>query len=263
MSGVGQAVFMNQRSFVIVTGQEAFVTSGTFSWVAPAGVTKVSAVAVGGGANSSKGSGGGLGYKNNYDVTPGNSYTVVVGAGGFNSACLCQQNGQNSNFISTAVLKGGGGTASGGTFTGTGGGNGGVGGTQGGSGAGGYSGTGGIGHSGFGGSGTAGTGGAGGGGGGGFLCCVGFNSGGGGGVGILGEGASGSGGIWTGSEGTGGGGGSGGSQGRSGFGGGGTGKYGGGGAFSLCGQNPGAIGAVRIIWPGCARSFPSTRTADE
>jgi hypothetical protein len=25
----------------------------------------------------------------------------------------------------------------------------------------------------------------------------------------------------------------------------------------------GARGAVRIIWPGCARSFPSTRTADE
>jgi hypothetical protein len=25
----------------------------------------------------------------------------------------------------------------------------------------------------------------------------------------------------------------------------------------------GAYGAVRIIWPGCARSFPSTRTADE
>jgi hypothetical protein len=25
----------------------------------------------------------------------------------------------------------------------------------------------------------------------------------------------------------------------------------------------GSGGAVRIIWPGCARSFPSTRTADE
>jgi hypothetical protein len=25
----------------------------------------------------------------------------------------------------------------------------------------------------------------------------------------------------------------------------------------------GARGAVRIIWPGCARSFPSTRTANE
>jgi hypothetical protein len=25
----------------------------------------------------------------------------------------------------------------------------------------------------------------------------------------------------------------------------------------------GGGGAVRIIWPGCARSFPSTRTADE
>jgi hypothetical protein len=25
----------------------------------------------------------------------------------------------------------------------------------------------------------------------------------------------------------------------------------------------GAVGAVRIIWPGCARSFPSTRTGNE
>jgi hypothetical protein len=26
---------------------------------------------------------------------------------------------------------------------------------------------------------------------------------------------------------------------------------------------PGGVGALRILWPGCARSFPSTRTADE
>jgi hypothetical protein len=35
--------------------------------------------------------------------------------------------------------------------------------------------------------------------------------------------------------------------------------YGGGGA----GNETAGRGAVRIIWPGTARQFPSTRTADE
>jgi hypothetical protein len=50
-------------------------------------------------------------------------------------------------------------------------------------------------------------------------------------------------------------------------------RGGGGGQGALCagpiplfstqtGGNGGG-GAVRIIWPGCARSFPSTRTANE
>ena len=29
------------------------------------------------------------------------------------------------------------------------------------------------------------------------------------------------------------------------------------------GGGAGGVGAVRLIWPGCARSFPSTRTGDE
>ena len=46
-------------------GQQAYTTAGTYSWVAPAGVTKVSVVAVGGGSgnNTTGGGGGGLGYK--------------------------------------------------------------------------------------------------------------------------------------------------------------------------------------------------------
>ena len=76
----------------VATGQEAYTTAGTYSWVAPAGVTSVSIVAVGGGGAGSGqtccfsggvgGGGGGLGYKNNYAVTAGNSYTVVVGGTG-------------------------------------------------------------------------------------------------------------------------------------------------------------------------------------
>ena len=68
----------------VATGQEEFTTPGTYSWTAPAGVTQVSVVAIGGGGNGASsnareraGGGGGLGYKNNISVTPGQSYTVV------------------------------------------------------------------------------------------------------------------------------------------------------------------------------------------
>ena len=68
-------------------GEALFTTVGTHSWTAPSDVTSVSVVAVGGGGAGSPyfgagGSGGGLGWKNNISVTPGQSYTVVVGAGG-------------------------------------------------------------------------------------------------------------------------------------------------------------------------------------
>jgi len=58
----------------ITTGQQEYTSAGTYTWVAPALVTSVSVVAIGGGSNG----GGGLGYKNNYSVTPGSSYTVGV-----------------------------------------------------------------------------------------------------------------------------------------------------------------------------------------
>jgi hypothetical protein len=83
---------------------------------------------------------------------------------------------------------------------------------------------------------------------------------------LLGQGASGAGGS---SAYTGGGGGSGGSNGGpSTCYGGNGGLYGGGrgtfmnNSFVFTAGNS-AGGAVRIIWPGCARSFPSTRTANE
>jgi hypothetical protein len=108
MSGVGQAIFMNQRSFGPPTGQEAFTAAGTFTWVAPAGVTKVSVVTVGGGGGpnfsgaSTGGGGGALAYANNISVNSGCSYTVVVGAGGCYYA-----NGGNSSFNSTSARAGG------------------------------------------------------------------------------------------------------------------------------------------------------------
>jgi hypothetical protein len=254
----------NQQVFAAIggvnKGSQSYTTAGTYSWVAPAGVTKVSVVAVGGGSLG----GGGLGYKNNYSVAPGCSYTVVVGAGSASFA-----DGGDSTFVSSAVVKGGKGFrdgCSGGTFTGDGGGNGGDG-CVGGGGGGGYSGAGG-------GAGAAGNGGGGGGGSRKCTFCCGFTllqGAGGGGVGILGQGSSGAGGTVSGSTSNGGGGGSGGGSGSSSSSpcnGAAGGSYGGGygyGRVIVCcppydvtTRNQAGGGAVRIVWPGCARTFPST-----
>lgn len=222
------------------TGQQAYTAAGTFTWVAPAAVGRVSVVAVGAGATGSStqsGGGGGLGYKNNITVTSGNTYTVVVGATG--------APGGDSYFISTSTVRGIGGIrgSAGGGFVGDGGGNGGAGvadsgGYTGGGGAGGYAGNGGAGTAGIGN--TAFNSGSGGG--------AAGNSGasysGGGGVGLLGQGSSGT---------TRGAGGSGGTNFSSTNGG----LYGGGGGY----LGTGGVGAVRIIW-GINRSFPSTNTGN-
>ena len=117
-------------------GEAVYDTAGTYQWVCPAGVTKVSAVAIGPGGNGFQvyynqtstrpisGAGGGLGWKNNIAVTPGQTYTVRVGTSGT----------LDSYFISTSTVRGGYGVngsiypsaaAAGGTYTGDGGGNGG------------------------------------------------------------------------------------------------------------------------------------------
>ncbi|MDP2651890.1 MAG: hypothetical protein Q8O94_02020 [bacterium] len=244
------------------SGQVAYTTPGTYSWTAPAGVTSVSVVVVGGGGgpHDAGGAGGGLGYNNNITVAPGSSYTVVVGSGG-----ITNSNGGDSYFINTSTVKGGGGDhgtpgsgggATGGTYVGDGGGNGG--GAQdnggagiiysGGGGTGGYSGGGGVG-----GRTGAGSNGSGGGGGGGGGTIDNGMAGGGGGVGILGLGSSGAGGAPK-MGGTGGSNGAAGGSSPSGNGG----LYGGGGAEGGVGGG----GAVRIIWPGDTRQFPSTNTED-
>lgn len=249
-------------------GQQAYTTAGTYSWVAPAGVTSISVVAVGpsGSAGASvagpSSGGGGLGFKNNYSVTPGSSYTVVVGAA---------YSGTDSYFVSTGVVKGGAASTSsfnGGTHTGDGGGDGGASGITAGAGAGGYTGNGGDGGS----TNTNGAAGSGGGGGGGYSWYVGGapyteTGAGGGGVGLLGQGSNGAGGSDT----VGAGGGSGGANGtvRSGAVAGNGGAYGGGRGMSRTGpgatNGTGAGGAVRIIWAGTTgitRAFPSTNTGD-
>jgi len=268
--------------------QVAYTTAGTYSWVAPSGLNPatVSVVCVGGGGGTaySGGGGGGLGYVNGYSVTASNSYTVVVGAGG---QCLSAgdtaTDGGDSYFVSTAVVKGGGGGRGryinsgststggvGGTYAGTGGGNGGAGGAGlgyfgggGSGGAGGYSGTGGAGGSSN--PDNAGSSGAGGGGGGGGADGY-TGGGGGGGVGLLGSGSNGAGGAIGNHDGPGycGTGGSNGTPSSS------TknmkgGLYGGGGSvYDTINRPLSAEGAVRIIWStsGMTRAFPSTNTGD-
>lgn len=251
-----------------------FTTVGTFSWVAPAGVTSVAAVAVGGGGflsgNGKAGGGGGaLAYRNGVSVTPGTSYTVVIGGAQSDSSVFSMTagGGKAYNYAACVGLRGTGGAPSG-TFTG--GGSGGFAGSNcnagGGGGAGGYSGNGGNGAlSSASRTGSAGNGGGGGGGGG--PACNNRGGGGGGGVGLFGQGSSGAGGAASGCGATGGGGGSGGTAGGTytsgNVAGGAGGLYGGGGGSNNnYGVGAAGTGAVRIVWcSGGARgtpSFPST-----
>jgi hypothetical protein len=263
----------------IILGQEEFVNPGTYDWTAPPGVESVSAVAVGGGGGGGQsssgeggGGGGGLGWTNNIPVTPGNTYTVVVGAGGISQGNTGTDGG-DSYFIdmSTVVGRGGQGApsassgGSGGGFVGQGGGNGGFASSastdsSGGGGGGGYTGNGGFGGA------NEQSGGAGqGGGGGGGASSESTPFGGGGGVGIYGEGPSGDGGTVNTNGNEQGKGGSGGEDGQNspeqGYGG----LFGGGGSGSdtsfRSNWSRGASGAVRIIW-GDGREFPSTNTED-
>jgi hypothetical protein len=241
----GVSDFPSQIPVTTVTGQQSYTSPGTYTWTAPAGVNDVSVVCIGGGGGggpNNGGNGGSLGWKNNIPVIPGQTYTVVVGRGGYGgSNDFSYRKGEDSYFInlSTVGAQGSGGLGQLiGEYYGAGGGRGGSG-YWGGGGAGGYAGNGG-GFNGI--SSITPTGGAGGCGGNGS-----FPSGDGGGVGIFGQGSDGFNAVGGGAGGAG----SGGSGNLYGGGGGvGDGNFGG---------NNGGGGAVRIIW-GPNRQFPSTNT---
>jgi len=260
----------------ILCGQQEYTTPGSYSWTAPDGVSCVSVVAIGGGGaggGNGGGSAGSLGYKNAIPVTAGCSYTVVAGAGGVNCC-----SGGTSYFKCTALVAGCGGFGYRCgcnyccvCFIGDGGGKGGSsinGGKGSGAGAGGYCGTGGsyvvnftsCGNPGDSGSGAAGSGA--------MVAGPAEASGGGGGVSIYGIGSTGLGGCVNDGCAFGGRPGSGGCCGTFGNGccgsgcGGNGGIYGGAGGGGYTGSSCGAKGALRIIWPGDTRQFPSTQTGD-
>lgn len=274
-------------------GEQTYTTPGTYTWTAPFSGT-VCILCIGAGSDGSirtswdggtGGGGGALSYKNNYTVSSGTSYTVVVP----NRAQYGTNPGDAQFRVGTTIICGADSATSrvsGAGTNGTGdtkrtGGNGGGGGTDGsgGGGAAGYNGNGGQGeqlnwwgnvYS----AATAGSGGGGGGGGayGTYGSGAQYGGGGGGGVGIYGAGSNGS--AGTGSGAPGGGGGSGGGNGGNGVsngaaGNGGNYGGGGGGQCDIYGDNSypigntyggfAASGAVRIIW-GSGRAFPSTDT---
>ena len=228
-------------------------------------MTSVSVLCVGSAALT--GSGGALSYKNNITVIPGNVYNARVAyeaplgyVSFFNSTATVYAGNSNKR-----LGDGGGDAGTNGFGTSTGG----------------YAGNGGdISSTGIDtpwGTGTANTGNASTGGASGRGSGIYRPSGtslyaGGGGVGILGQGASGATGTWDGTNAGGGGGGSnGGSGGATNYNGGSGGSGGAGGLYGGHGGyygNPSfisgskSVGAVRIIWPGTSRSFPSTGTAD-
>jgi len=280
--GISTASITTQVTTLVASGENLYTTPGTFSWIAPANVTSVSVVAVGGGGGDAAGCTQGAGGSQSYFI---NSSLVRGGGGGRGTGYVyCYAGGAGGDYAGTGGGYGGAG-GSGNNSAGSGGGGG----------AGGYSGAGGAGGTGsnssgvYAADGAAGTGGAGGGGG--FKYTL--NHGGGGGVGVYGQGSSGAGGTSSYSgTGSGGGGGSGGatasdSDRLGGAYGGGSGSNGprassgggGGGLGYLNNYNvsPGTSyavivggggatiaqaggGAVRIIWPGNIRTFPSTLT---
>ncbi|OQB08613.1 MAG: hypothetical protein BWY21_01189 [Parcubacteria group bacterium ADurb.Bin216] len=91
-------------------------TSGTINWTAPAGVTLVEYLIIGGGGGGAGGLGGGGGGAGGFltgtkAVSGGSSYTVSVGAGGAgtHNDNLKGTSGSNSSFDNIIALGGGGG----------------------------------------------------------------------------------------------------------------------------------------------------------
>ena len=110
------------QSYTIDTPTSSVLTygvPGTYTWVAPTGVTSVKALVIaGGGGGADNGGGGGAGgmiYNAAYSVTPGTSYTVTVGSGGRggSGSSNLPQNGKNSVFATLTAVGGGSGSQQG------------------------------------------------------------------------------------------------------------------------------------------------------
>ena len=262
-------------SGVSTGGQVTFLAPGSHLWTCPSGVTSVSCVVIGAGAagdQNTAGGGGGLSYKNNISVTPGETYEIHVGRpghytgsnitaeverSGTYSAAFGMTAGGGRNNSSTSSTNNSGGGASGGDANYSGGAGGAYGGypNSGGGGAAGYTQNGSAGGNGTGApnyiagaggdAGNAGTSGGYGGAAGGN-----YYGGQGGGTGLYGIGADAQQGSSPGAF-----------TYRGGTYGGGAGSRGGGPSHSSGWAN-GGNGAVRIVWPGDTRQFPSTNLGD-
>ncbi|CAB4221271.1 Concanavalin A-like lectin/glucanases superfamily [uncultured Caudovirales phage] len=88
---------------------ETYTIPGTYTWTCPEGVTSISMVGVGGGgggqqkaAGGTGGAGGLIDYYNAYAVTPGTSYTIVVGGRGA-PGTVAGDNGDATYFVDAAA----------------------------------------------------------------------------------------------------------------------------------------------------------------
>jgi len=98
---------------------QTYTSPGTYSWTVPAGVTSITLGAIGAGgggvqktAGGNGGNGANVAYSNSYTVTPGQTYTIVVGAGGAPGAVFGNTGGSTYMTLSTsnvAVVVAGGG----------------------------------------------------------------------------------------------------------------------------------------------------------
>ena len=107
----------------VPASQQEFTTAGTYSWTVPPGVYSISAVLIGGGSQITNGiyggkTGGGLRYINGLSVSPGQVYTITVGAAAGNSSI--SRSGNTYVQANAGYLAGGDGTPIGaGPFGGT------------------------------------------------------------------------------------------------------------------------------------------------
>lgn len=128
MGTIAQSLMMAAAGQSVEPGQAEFTSAGTYTWTAPNGVSSVSVLCVGGGAGGRYitlptgryltygGAGGDLVYSNSVAVIPGNTYTVVVGAGGLqqtgSSGTVAVYSGKDSTFNGTTVVAAGGSSSS-------------------------------------------------------------------------------------------------------------------------------------------------------
>ena len=88
---LGPSLLVNQLpgldSGVSARGEALFTIPGTYTWIVPEGVLSVSSVVIGAGSGSNtldsnndmwSGAGGGLSWKNNIPVSPGELIEVIV-----------------------------------------------------------------------------------------------------------------------------------------------------------------------------------------
>lgn len=124
-----QSTAAGQHQYSLATRTTAYNSSGTplvwnstgsLTWTAPTGVTRVKAtvIAGGGGCCNNSGAWGGtggtaIGY---YTVVPGTAYSITVGAGGSAGGAGSGNSGGSSSFASFCSATGGGGGSNGGSY---------------------------------------------------------------------------------------------------------------------------------------------------